>query len=79
MAKLQEQNGKLLYILEKYAGGATGKAVGKVFAQIENIDVWDPAGYCWTHGFKVKKGHNSKTCKTRERDIRREPPIKTLW
>ena len=65
MAKLQEQNGKLLYILEKYAGGGTGQAVGKVFVQAENTDVWDPAGYCWMHGFKVKKGHNSKTCKTR--------------
>ena len=21
----------------------------------------DPIGYCWTHGYKVRKGHNSKT------------------
>jgi hypothetical protein len=65
VTKLQEQNSKLLNILEKYASGGTGRAVGKIFAQAENNDVWDPAGYCWTHGFKVKKGHNSKTCKTR--------------
>ena len=65
VTKLQEQNGKLLYILEKYASGGTGWAVGRIFAQAENIDVWDPAGYCWMHGFKVKKGQKSKTYKTR--------------
>jgi len=24
---------------------------------------WDPAGYCWTHGYRVTKGHTSATCK----------------
>ena len=23
----------------------------------------DPMGYCWTHGYRVTTGHNSKTCK----------------
>jgi hypothetical protein len=23
---------------------------------------WDKVGYCWTHGFRVKEGHNSTTC-----------------
>ena len=23
----------------------------------------DPAGYCWTHGYRVQNGHNSKDCK----------------
>jgi hypothetical protein len=23
----------------------------------------DPTGYCWTHGFKVQKGHDSMNCK----------------
>jgi hypothetical protein len=23
---------------------------------------WDRTGYCWSHGFKVKMGHNSCTC-----------------
>ena len=22
----------------------------------------DPVGYCWSHGYKVKLGHNSATC-----------------
>ncbi len=24
---------------------------------------WDPAGYCWTRGYRVTKGHTSATCK----------------
>jgi hypothetical protein len=25
----------------------------------------DPNGYCWSHGYRVVTGHNSKTCKTK--------------
>ena len=25
----------------------------------------DPTGYCWTHGYRVVKGHNSKTCQSK--------------
>ncbi|KAL7476783.1 hypothetical protein ACHAW6_002619 [Cyclotella cf. meneghiniana] len=49
--KLQAQNGELLYLLKHWGG-------------LQSSAMWDPAGYCWTHGFKVKKGRNSKTCKT---------------
>eukprot|EP00804_Cyclotella_cryptica_P013267 CCRYP_007042-RA/>CCRYP_007042-RA protein AED:0.32 eAED:0.32 QI:0/0/0/1/0/0.33/3/0/993 len=24
---------------------------------------WDPTGYCWTHGYRITKGHTSATCK----------------
>ncbi len=27
---------------------------------------WDPHGYCWTHGWKVKLGHSSTTCNHRK-------------
>ena len=27
---------------------------------------WDKGGYCWTHGHKVKVGHNSSTCTSRK-------------
>ena len=27
---------------------------------------WDKTGYCWSHGFKVKIGHNSCTCTSRK-------------
>jgi hypothetical protein len=25
----------------------------------------DPLGYCWTHGYKVVRGHNSRDCKSK--------------
>ena len=30
---------------------------------------WDPTGYCWWHGYKVKCGHNSTTCDKGKKDI----------
>ena len=29
---------------------------------------WDPTGYCWWHGYKVKCGHNSTTCDKGKKD-----------
>ena len=26
---------------------------------------WDPVGYCWSHGFKIKMGHSSATCENK--------------
>ena len=23
---------------------------------------WDPVGYCWSHGYKVRTGHSSASC-----------------
>jgi alpha-L-fucosidase len=25
----------------------------------------DPNGYCWTHGYNVRQGHNSATCRNK--------------
>lgn len=33
---------------------------------------WDPTGYCHTHGYKVVKGHDSKTCNRCGRDHKEE-------
>lgn len=63
--KLQAQNGELLYLLKHMAGPATADAVSKIYQNTGDRSMWDPNGYCWTHGFKVKKGHSSKTCKSR--------------
>jgi hypothetical protein len=63
VARLQAQNTTLLHLLEKQAGGGPNGV--KASSPTDNNNVWDPSGYCWTHGFKVKKGHTSKTCKTR--------------
>ena len=27
---------------------------------------WDPVGYCWSHGFKIKMGHSSATCENKK-------------
>ena len=62
---LQAQNGELLYLLKHMAGPATADAVSKIYQNTGDRSMWDPNGYCWTHGFKVKKGHSSKTCKSR--------------
>ena len=26
---------------------------------------WDPAGYCWSHGYKVSTGHSSAFCRNK--------------
>eukprot|EP00804_Cyclotella_cryptica_P023861 CCRYP_018685-RA/>CCRYP_018685-RA protein AED:0.12 eAED:-0.15 QI:0/-1/0/1/-1/0/1/0/255 len=39
----------------------------------------DPNGYCWSHGYKVKIGHNSLTCNKRLRDTRKMRHELTQW
>ncbi|KAL7481808.1 hypothetical protein ACHAW6_007474 [Cyclotella cf. meneghiniana] len=55
IAKLQEDNTKLLNIIQQLAGH-TPQSQG-------TTTKWDPKGYCHTHGFRVNLGHNSKTCR----------------
>ena len=31
-----------------------------------NSTRWDPNGYCWSHGYRVTKHHNSKNCRYRK-------------
>lgn len=52
---LQVQNGELLTLLKRLGDSPTTRPN-------TNKDI---NGYCWTHGFKVKKGHTSKTCTQR--------------
>jgi hypothetical protein len=61
--KLQAQNGELL--MKLLGGHSAADANAKKSGTPGGTPVWDPSGYCWSHGYKVKKGHNSKTCKTR--------------
>eukprot|EP00970_Alexandrium_tamarense_P017459 scaffold9620_cov75-Alexandrium_tamarense.AAC.1 len=52
--------------MRKLIGGQSAADTGdKKGGTTGGTHAWDPSGYCWTHGYKVKKGHNSKTCKTR--------------
>ncbi|KAL7479623.1 hypothetical protein ACHAW6_005348 [Cyclotella cf. meneghiniana] len=59
---LQSQNGELLALLKHLSGSSIPDVSSKKTRQLSTL--WDPTGYCWTHGYKVKKGHTSKTCKT---------------
>ncbi len=37
--------------------------VPKVYTQAQALRIFDPAGYCSTHGYRVVASHTSKTCK----------------
>ncbi|KAL7476435.1 hypothetical protein ACHAW6_002300 [Cyclotella cf. meneghiniana] len=47
--KLQAQNGELLSPLKHWGGPSVADAILKNAGQSSSL--WDPAGYCWTHGF----------------------------
>ena len=38
----------------------------KFNAQMKYDQQMDPVGYCWSHGYKVKVGHNSATCTSKK-------------
>jgi hypothetical protein len=37
--------------------------VPKVYTQAQALHIFDPAGYCSMHGYRVVASHTSKTCK----------------
>ena len=41
--------------------------VPRVYTQAEALRVFDPAGYCHTHGWRVHKNHTSATCRRKDR------------
>ena len=47
--------------------GAGGGAIHGTGGPATN-QPWDPHGYCWSHGFKVRIGHSSGTCNNRKTD-----------
>ena len=61
LAAEKETSSKLLAILSKAnlkTGGNNNSGGGG-----GNSSKYNPNGYCWSHGYKVTKTHNSKTCK----------------
>ena len=34
----------------------------RVYKQAKALQIFDPMGYCHTHGYRVTKTHNSNTC-----------------
>ena len=57
IAKLQEDDAKLLHIIKQMAGQTPYTSQHQHAATR-----YDPKGYCHTHGYKVTVGHTSKTC-----------------
>ena len=67
----QDEIKKLLAIITALSisdrGGVTGKTLTGTGAVGGGSGVpWDPVGYCWSHGFKVKIGHGSATCENQK-------------
>ena len=54
---LQAQNGELLTLLKRLSESP--------ITNYKPTTICDPEGCCWTHGYKVRKGHTSRTCTTR--------------
>ena len=63
---LAARNTKIARLLTVITNLSTGGGGGGGGGGINNGKVtgapWDPMGYCWTHGFKVRGGHISATC-----------------
>jgi hypothetical protein len=61
----QEDNQKLLAIISalstKQAGTSYKKPPERDGGAASDVQ-WDPTGYCWSHGYKVKMGHSSASC-----------------
>ena len=46
--------------------GGSGNCNNNSTPSTGNFHGLDPKGYCWTHGWKVRKGHSSSTCSKRK-------------
>jgi len=48
------------------ATNTDGDTAAKRIARLANLEAKrDPNGYCWTHGYRVVRGHTSKSCTSR--------------
>jgi len=64
VAKLQAEDAKLLQIIQTSItrGGHHATRKGTMGS---DSPAWESEGYCWSHRYKCKIGHNSKTCNRR--------------
>ena len=61
--RLTAENANLIAVITKIAGAGTEmKATAPMSGRDAN---YDPKGYCWTHGYRVHKNHNSANCKSK--------------
>ena len=66
-AHLVTAQGKTTTLTEQIAakGGGSGDCNNNSNTRTGNFPGLDPKGYCWSHGWKVRKGHLSSTCSNR--------------
>ncbi|KAL7474154.1 hypothetical protein ACHAW6_000146, partial [Cyclotella cf. meneghiniana] len=74
---VQSPNGELLALLKHLSGSSVPDVPTKKTGQ--KAPLWDPTGYCWTHGYKVKKCTPAKPAKREKKDIRKTPLEATQW
>ena len=71
LKKAQEDNSKLLRIIEASVTGTnpqSGARKGKRRENFEKTDhLMEPEGYCWSCGYRVPKNHNSMNCDKQKR------------
>ena len=48
-------------LLAATQGAATMNKMHNATTKSEKLPI-NPSGYCWSHGYKVRQGHTSKTC-----------------
>ena len=58
--KIISQNDKIIGLLQNRATTPTPPREPTTATRRWELD---PTGYCWTHGFKVAKGHTSSKCR----------------
>ena len=68
--RLTEDNQRLLRMIDKNI--PTTNPYSKKMKNWEDDSLFDPEGYCWSHGFKCRKGHTSATCTTPRMGHKRE-------
>ncbi len=76
VAKLQEDNTKLLTVIQQLAGSGYTHRPSQAHGSTPK---WDPKGYCHTHGYRITIGHNSKTCQYKNIGIKMKQRDKTQW
>ncbi|KAL7531195.1 hypothetical protein ACHAXR_003897, partial [Thalassiosira sp. AJA248-18] len=65
---IQSQQDEIKRLLAIVSAMSTGKPAPPPTSTGSGDSNWDPNGYCWWHGFKVKHGHSSSTCDKGKRD-----------
>ena len=64
IASLQASNLKLVKLVKNLTA-VTPAVANHTKPSKYDKPPWDPTGYFWSHGYKIRTGHNNATCTTR--------------